>query len=144
MQINNLLITPWTAYTPTIVGFGTPTSVTFFSRRVGSNLEVRGTFTAGTSTAVTATATLGFAGANGNVTQADTTVIKSGGEIAGQGYISTAGALVFTVLTSPSDTKMYFGIQYSGSAGFSSNNGNAILGAAQTCSFTASFPIAGW
>lgn len=47
-------VTDWLAYTPTIVGFGTPSSVLFDYRRVGDTIQVRGRFTSGTNTAVPA------------------------------------------------------------------------------------------
>lgn len=47
-------VTDWLAYTPTIVGFGTPSSVLFDYRRVGDTIQVRGRFTSGTNTAVLA------------------------------------------------------------------------------------------
>jgi hypothetical protein len=39
----------WTAYTPTLSGFGTTSNVSFFYRRNGQNMQVRGSFTAGTT-----------------------------------------------------------------------------------------------
>lgn len=42
----------WTAYTPTFTGFGTESAVLFYYRRVGDSIEVNGTFTTGTCTAV--------------------------------------------------------------------------------------------
>ena len=44
----------WTSYTPTLVGFGSPTGIDFKQRRVGGDLEVIGSFVNGTPTAVTA------------------------------------------------------------------------------------------
>jgi hypothetical protein len=44
----------WQSYPPTLTGFGTPTSVAFYYRQVGSNLEVRGSFNSGVSTATEA------------------------------------------------------------------------------------------
>lgn len=47
-------ITEWTSYTPTFTGFGSPSGIDFSWRRVGSEMEVRGIFTSGTGTGVTA------------------------------------------------------------------------------------------
>lgn len=47
-------MTDWVAYTPTFTAFGTVSGVSAFYRRVGANLEVKGTFTSGTSTAANA------------------------------------------------------------------------------------------
>lgn len=46
-------ISPWTAYTPTITSFGTPTGVNFTWRRVSDAFEIQGYFTAGTIPAAT-------------------------------------------------------------------------------------------
>ena len=48
----------WTAYTPTFGGYGTPTNVSFLYRRVGSNMEITGSFTTGTCTAALGTTSL--------------------------------------------------------------------------------------
>ncbi len=48
----------WVAYTPTFVGFGTVSSVSFYYRQVVDTIEIEGRFTAGTSTAVAASMTL--------------------------------------------------------------------------------------
>lgn len=44
----------WTAYTPTINGFGTPTGTNFVWRRSGNTIQILGAFTAGTVSASTA------------------------------------------------------------------------------------------
>lgn len=44
----------WTAYTPTINGFGTPTGVNFVWRRSGNTIQILGAFTAGTVSAASA------------------------------------------------------------------------------------------
>lgn len=50
--------TPLQSYTPTIVGFGTPTSVNFQFTQIGDEVKVIGSFISGTSTAVPATISL--------------------------------------------------------------------------------------
>lgn len=44
-------ITDWQSYTPSTQGFGTPTNMNVYWRRVGGDIQVRGSFTAGTVTA---------------------------------------------------------------------------------------------
>ena len=62
-------ITDWVSYTPTFgAGFGTVTSISMYSRRVGDQLEMRGKFTLGTVAASAATFTMGYGGGNANVT----------------------------------------------------------------------------
>lgn len=51
-------VSQWVPYTPTFTGFGTPTNVEFAYRQIGDSIEVSGKFTAGTTTAVTASMTL--------------------------------------------------------------------------------------
>lgn len=48
------MVTEWQTYSPTMVGFGTPSSVTFAYARDGSDLLVKGIFVVGTPTGVTA------------------------------------------------------------------------------------------
>lgn len=55
------------AYTPTFTGFGTATSIQFYSRRVGDTLEVKGLYVVGTTTGVANKITLGFNGVNGGI-----------------------------------------------------------------------------
>jgi len=51
-QTSGAVDTAWTQYTPTLSGngFGTPTSINFWYRRNGPDLEVIGSFTTGTTT----------------------------------------------------------------------------------------------
>ena len=53
----------WTSYTPAITGFGTPTGVDFQFRVIGDSVEINGTFTSGTPTAVEAQLSLPNSGA---------------------------------------------------------------------------------
>ena len=54
---NTAIITPWQPYTPTFTGFGTVTNIDMDWRQVGSNIEIRGSFQAGT---ISASATYAF------------------------------------------------------------------------------------
>jgi hypothetical protein len=51
-------VTEYATYTPTIVGFGSPTINGFYWKRVGSGITIHGRFTATAPTAVTATLSL--------------------------------------------------------------------------------------
>lgn len=132
------------AYTPTITGFGTPTTVEFHSRRVGQNLEVRGMFTSGIATAVQAQITLGFGGTNANVTSAGSSAISSLGNVVGAGAISQAGAFYYPVLAIRSVNYVGLGLAATGVAGFTFQNGNALAANGNVFSFHCSVPIAGW
>jgi hypothetical protein len=73
---SSTIVTPWVAYTPTFTSFGTVTSISIWSRRVGDTLEVQGRFTTGTVVASEVRMTLGFNGTNGGIT-ADATKISA-------------------------------------------------------------------
>ncbi len=51
-------ITNWASYTPTLVGFGTPTNVNFNWKQIGDTVYVSGVFRMGTTTGVSATISL--------------------------------------------------------------------------------------
>lgn len=138
-------ITDWQAYTPTISGFGTVSSVDFKSRRVGDTLEVQGKFTAGTVAASAAQVTLGYAGANANVTQ-DTNKIASNSQVGTYGtnaasttwfgsgsVLATAGANYLSFSPSSSTVSVLLGA-----------NGNLVTGTGNFVTFFARVPITGW
>jgi hypothetical protein len=135
------IVTPWVAYTPTFTGFGTVTSISIFSRRVGDSLEIMGNFTVGTSTAVEARVTLGFNGTGGNVTS-DATKVPN---------IRLAGYAVFSVVTANQNYPLIesnvgyitFGITNGSAAGLSKQNGSTIISSA-IISINARIPISGW
>lgn len=71
LQFDNIRVSPntynpgsalgeWLAYpaNPTFVGFGTATTISFFYKRKGDSMDIRGIFTAGTTTATPCTFTL--------------------------------------------------------------------------------------
>jgi hypothetical protein len=74
--VTTVPVTDWKAYTPTISGFGGCTGVSFYSRRFGDTLQVRGYFTAGICSGA-AQVTLGYDGTNANVTT-DSTKVTTG------------------------------------------------------------------
>jgi hypothetical protein len=139
--------TDWKAYTPTFTGFGTVSSSAVYSRRVGDTLEVHGSITVGTPTAVTAIITLGYNGVNGNVS-IDTTKVGSASLVGSAA--SSAGASttyfntgVLTVGASPG--QIQFGKQTSTVAMVSAYaNGNDISQTGQSFHFFVKVPIVGW
>lgn len=130
----------WVQYTPTFVGFGTVTSISVWSRRVGDTLEVRGSSSIGTPTATLASMTLGFNGTSGNVTT-DATKTTT---LAGVMCSSTTGAIGFYVLATVSQTVVNFGQQDAGHGALTPENGNTLLQTASGLNFFFSVPIAGW
>lgn len=138
--------TDWVAYTPTIsAGFGTPTNVSFYSRRIGDSLQVRGFFTTGTVAASSATVSLGYNGANSNVTIdsgkiGSTTIVGS----AAVAFAISATFATDTVIANGGDTVLKFGAVNSAAGSLTAQNGNALAGNSNSFSFEATVPIVGW
>ena len=110
-------ISAWTAYTPTFTGFGTASAVDFWWRRVGGNLEVFGTFTMGTNTAVEAKISFP-SGVPNSAAFADRTV-------AGVYILNAALAGALYVIVVPSVAYFNVSIQNATGAGSGPLNGNA-------------------
>lgn len=135
------------AYTPTFAGLGTVTGVQVYSWREGPNLFVRGQFVAGTTTGVTASMSLGFNGANGNVTIAGTTAINTI-TVVGMGVTSVASSPTLTILAATGATVLNFGLINPAGAGANSatlaQTGSGSITSNGTVEFFAQVPIAGW
>ena len=131
-------VTDWTQYTPTFNGFGTPTSVECFYRRVGSDLEISATFTSGTSTAVEARVGLPA----GFTSQGSPRIVNI--QVAGSGGFSVAGANQYIPLIEPSVTYLTLGIQSATAAALTKiASTNSYVASGQRLSFTARVPIVG-
>jgi hypothetical protein len=130
-------LTAWQGYTPTFQGFGTPTAVEFEWRQVGENVEVRGKFTSGTSTAVEARV-----GLPNGYTSAATNIIPS---ITVAGYAAVNATTVPTMmLIEPSVTYMTIGLQVAtGSGAFTKINASTLLSSGSQLGFSASVPVLG-
>ena len=137
------VVTEPIAYTPTITGFGSTSAVNFVSWRAGSYLFVEGTFTAGTTTGVEAQVTLGYNGANTNVTTTSTLpTLSAVGSLKG-GTASSTFFTTATVTAEASKNYLTLAIDNSSNNGISKSNGNAFTNSA-TYSFFAKVPITGW
>lgn len=136
------VITPWVQYTPTITGFGTPTNVSFWSRRLDNCLEVRGKFTSGTSTGVEAQVTLGYAGTNANVSSSATIITTI--QICGPAIISYAAVVAANMLIESNVGYLTFGFHTAGRDGLTKLAGSTMLAAADICSFSAVIPVTTW
>jgi hypothetical protein len=135
------VITPWVAYTPTFTGWGTPTNVSIRSRRVGSNLEIQGTFSSGTPTGVAAQVSLGFNGANGGLAVASSVNSLS---VAGLGLTTAPGAYGLFALMLGGDAAMKFGTQQASLGGLTAAIGTDISALNRSWAIQASIPIQGW
>lgn len=123
-------------YTPVLTGFGTVSTNSIFSRRVGSKLEIRGTFTSGTPTGVEARLAL----------PPGLTVLTNGTHsihYAGTGTWNTNSSSIWTVLGESGSTYLVFGTASTITNGYAKMLGNA--GFTNTIfSFTAIVPINEW
>ena len=133
----------WTSYgtTSDFTGFGTVSSISLQHRRIGSDLEIRGKFTSGVTTATEARIAL-----PSGLTSSDTSRIPSL-QMAGQ-LIKSAGAsttnFAYFTLIEPSVTYITFGDQTSTRIPLSKRNGNDSFTNGDQISFTAKIPIQGW
>jgi len=132
------VVTAWQGYTPTFQGFGTPTNVEFEYRQVGESVEIRGKFTAGTTTGVEARV-----GLPSGLTSAGTSLIASL-QIAGHAVFNVSSSSYFSteVLIEPSVSYITFGQQTSTTAGLTKANGT-ICSSGNVLSFFASVPCSG-
>jgi hypothetical protein len=134
------LVTQWTAYTPTFTGFGTATSVQFQYRRNGSDLEVRGKFTSGTSTATEARVSFPT-----GLTSSGTSVIPSI-RLCGDQVRDTNASTYFrdSVLCEPSVSYATFGKQTDTDNALTKQLGTGMASSGRVISLSFSVPISGW
>ena len=140
------VVTDWVAYTPTFTGYGTPTAVTFYSRRVGDSLQVHGTFTSGTSTSVQNYIGLGFNGASGNVV-VDTSKIAPNAKVGDAGGSAATSTLFrFAILAPGSNlSSVQMSVQTSSqSITVASQNASTLAASGQTFQVDFMVPIVGW
>jgi C1q domain len=133
------IVTGWQAYVPTFTGFGTVTGTDIIYRRVGSNVEIQGNFTAGTTTAVEARMSLP-AGLT-SITRPSLVLTQVGYGSVGGGISTNFGEK--GVLIENAKTYVTWGVATSTSGILTKQNGNAVIGSG-TISFSASIPIEGW
>lgn len=134
--------TDWVAYTPTFTGFGTASSVQVWSRRVGNSIEIRGRFTAGTSTATEARMTLGYAGTSANISSSNT--IISSLQYCGVAAVSYNGTNVFGVVVEANLTYVTFSVATTGRNLLTKMDGNVFLASGDTAAFAFAVPIDTW
>lgn len=139
------VITDWQEYTPTITGFGTVTSNSAKSRRVGDTLEVQGIFVAGTPTATQGLISLGFNGGNSNIS-IDTSKISNGQTVVGVAGVNTSSTTYFGnyITVGTNTTAVQINTQTSTNSALQSTNGNITSGIGNTISYSFFVPIVGW
>lgn len=154
LEIDNVVVTPanytygspvtdWVSYTPgaATAGFGTLASVDLYYRRVGGNMEIRGSFNTGTTSATEARLALPL----GLTTTTDVNQNTQIGVYGRGANSSNHGGLVLKqnavnyILFSDSST-------FSNTAVISTNpaNGSSVAATGEKISLQVSVPIAGW
>lgn len=126
----------WTAYTPAILGFTTPTNVDFLYRRVGSSVEIKGKFTTGVAQGVEAQIPL----PPGLTSLSTVPTIETVGMIA----IGGTSASSFYVLNEASKTYLTIGEQGASQSGLTKDVGTGLFAGGTGVSLYASVPIAQW
>lgn len=140
--IPQVTTTEWVAYTPTYNGLGSCTAVSMFSKRVGSELWVMGSFTAGTVGVSTATMSIGYNGSDSNVT-VNTTVVPSSPNKPTGGWATPTANSGGPLLMAGGNTTVSFGSWAQGSQ--SSQTSNNMTTNGQTVAVSPSpIPITGW
>lgn len=139
------LITDWASYTPVFTGAGTVTTINFFWRRVGSSLEVEGTFTTGTPTGSTFSITLPSGLTLNTAALAGSTLPTTVGMY--MRNVSAANKLGAVITRIDSSSSLVYCGGPTGDAG--SNGGNAqpgsvIFGVGEIDTFKFSVPILQW
>lgn len=130
------IVTDWQSYVPTFTGMGTVTVSSLQWRQVGSNVEIRGTWTTGTVTAVEARISL----PNSYSSSSSVGTLELAGNF-GRG--ATVAAITERILIEASVTYMTFGIQSAAAVALSKGTGTAAFASATAYSLQASFPISG-
>jgi hypothetical protein len=133
-QVNN--ISAWQSYTPTITGFGTATNIEFQWRQVGENVEIRGKFTSGTTTATEARVSL-----PNSYTSAGTSKIPSLQAIGKLFYSGTGTGFEYSVLTEPSVGYVTFGSQDSARSALTKANASVLGVSGNAFALFASVPV---
>lgn len=128
--------TDWAAFTPVFTGFGAPSSVSMFSRRVGDTLEIMGTFVNGTPTAVEARMSLGT-GLTSDATKVP--ALRHCGSV----LRGTAAAVSYHALIESGVGYITFS-RHDGSNNPLTKMTGSQINSGETVSIKASIPIAGW
>lgn len=130
-SLNN--ISAWQSYTPTFTGFGTVTNLSAQWRQVGSNLELRFRFTAGTTTATIASASL----PSGYTVLSSIPLLQN----VGLGAYSQNTNSIPYALAEANSSVLFFGYGSGASGGLIKANGSSIQATGNTLSFFATVPV---
>lgn len=125
----------WTAYTPTFTAFGTVSSSNFEWRRSGDSVQIRGRFTAGTTTASEARISL----PSGLTSSSSIGTV----ELAGPSSNNVTGAAGYVTLMEPSVNYVTLGASTGTNSGISKLSGN-YFSSGNVIVVNATVPIASW
>lgn len=142
---NTINVTDWVAYTPTISGFGSCTTVSFFWRRCGDSMEVQGFFTSGTVAASLGTFTLpnSLIIDTAKMTVANTTA--NAGQIVGNAMADSTNQWLSLVTATGTSTALVYITTYPGTAsGLVPNFPNQTFSNTTKISIRFVIPISGW
>lgn len=131
-------VTDWQSYIPTLTGFGTPAATSFWWRRNGQNIEIRGVFTSGTSTATEARVSL-----PSGYTSGGSSLIPSSLHEVGTGARQNANGFTLPIFVEQSVGYVVFGIASGTASGYVKQNGNSITNSGENVTIFASIPCAG-
>ena len=142
IQPQGAVVGPWLSYTPTLVGFGSPTIIAAHYRRDGESMHVRVKFTSGTSTATQAQVPL----------PTGHTVNALGGttQVVGRWHrdIATATTIKFGAMLALSTNVAYVTFSrddYTAAVGpYTAGNGNVIAASGDGVGIDFFVPIAEW
>lgn len=133
-------VTAWQRYTPVFQGFGTPTAVEAYWRRVGGSVEITAAFTSGTSTAAEARV-----GLPPGLTSADTSLIPTIRACGPSSPFNVATTNQYIPLIEPSVTYFTIGVQNASASGqVKLSSTSSFFGSGNRVNFSASIPIQGW
>lgn len=147
MPVPKYSVTEWATYTPTFTSIGSPTSINYWWRRVGGDMEVRGTHLNGTAAATLWSMTLpgAFAIDTTRVAPSNNTTAAAGMMVGMmESNAGTAGLYNIVLAPGTSTTLVYDASTLSGTTTLvpQSTNGGITAGALASISFK--IPILGW
>lgn len=138
VKILGSIIGEWTSYIPTFTGWGTVTSQTFWWRRVGSNVQIRGRFLTGAPTGVEAQITL----PSGLVSSSEINTLMLCGDMARSA--ASSSLVSYKVLIEPTKNYLVFSASSATSFALTKSFGTGITSGNENFSLYCELPISGW
>jgi hypothetical protein len=141
VNVNN--VTEWTAYTPSFTNLGSPTNVSFYWKRSGSDMMILGRFTSASGSA--AEAQFGFPTGVPNASSTIMAAAQSSNiNLVGHAGRSTNLGGEISVIQKTNVNYFNMAISNGSQSALIPANGDALWGGATQVSFFATIPIQGW